>query len=712
VAKRPGTITITIDGKAARPADVRRVAADASRQRGKLTRELNGTSGRPRSQRRREAKEQREHDRAAARDEAKMGQALRKQQRLEQRAMRDDDIASRRAHRKMQRALATARGQSTGKMPIIATVMARPSAPAGWMALAGDRSSGPLAGNWKRAEDGLRSVHLNVSSAVTGSKSTVAGKKARPWRRADAVGHALYCARDHSDGAGENDIVTNMLTGRVQHVRNRDDFERVLACVDAAEQVESEAAQPGRPHTMFKKLIFSLPAELGVHAHHQIMRRMAGYFAKQNVPILLARHTPDDPQNSNIHVHGHVIERHFAVLGPDRWAFSAERSDVLCKASLAELRLELADAFNEQLLRAGFEPDFIHLSRLARGLAPSADRHRGRPKAKPLTQVTSTAVDVLQIASPEPFTLDDGTDTVIRGTEAVTNPRREGRPANAARTEDPAAEPSRPSVSLAPPPLELPLEMYTSGNRRPFNPAKAQVSIGIPEPSGPVVQPGSFNKPANTRPAVPRDETEVGSSFDQRADRHPQPTDKMGREIADAFAEAARRALGTVLAPARWLTEAAERKRQAEEQQRQAELARQAEEEERRRQWERDDALHAYWRHELFNILARNPRLERAQSDGLRDARLFDEPEDHRFVEQVYEHYGWPDTRQFEIAYAQARLDAREYVNRVQAREARRSVHVAEQPRSPVRSAQTERQIEGALVPRMPSKGGGRGVSK
>lgn len=713
--RRPNSMEVKIDGRAARPAAVRRLASQARKDRGRLTREINGTKGRPRSVRRREALEQQALD-AAERELRKVGSALRKQQRIEQRALRDEHIAARRLHQHMQNVFLVGRGEKIrDALRISVTVHSRPAAPQGWKMVGSSPSHAARRSHWKVAEDGLRTVHLSVTAATSGSRSSKrkdSGKKSRSWRRGDGLDNALYISRTDENGIGGNDLITNMVTGKLQTVASVEDMECVLACIDAAEQIEAEAADPRRRYKMFSKLIMSLPAELDASAHLQIMRRVADYFSRQGVPILLARHTPDDPENPNIHLHAHVGARRFAVAGQDSWAFAAEcADDVLCRASLTELRQLLAMAMNEQLSMAGFTANFTHLSRLARGLAPSNERHRGPAKAhakydgRSTGQPDQSASETIARPAVQSQPIGVGTKA-LPSLDNMATPDI-SRSHDHAEAKDAVVVPKRSASRYSPSQIPMPVKMYTPGLGRPSVAAPAaapELSRTLEAQAG---QTQSEVTPIIPEAQMPAPETKTPLPNSTTVpDVHNGP-EAPSTDWTTKLSSAGRQIIGRVreLSPVHWAAEALEKKRLEKERQEQAALAQKAEIAEAQRQSERAEAQRLYWESELFNMLRRNPRLDLTQPNQIHDGTRFSDPEDRRWVEQIYERCDQMEILEFERAYRNTLLTARSYVRRVMAKYPDGENH-REVASHPARPNERNRQLPELPSGRPPKRGG------
>lgn len=609
VRKRPAHLTVSINGHKARPVDVQKLAADARKERGQLTRRANGTAGRPRAARRQIAREEREME-AAELEARKVAQALRRQNRLEQRALRDDDRAARLGHQTMQQVLRLmSGGHLTSPCSIAVKVTACPSSPAVWNPTQ-SAYPGPRQSEWRRAEDGLRTVQVSASAVSTGGRKPKqtgrSGTKARDWRPGDAADNLLYNTRTTDGGVGENDVISNMATGQLQLVTSKADLDRVLACADAAEQVEAEAAAKGRRHTIFKKLIIPMPAELDADAHQRIMHKLAEHFHHRQVPVLFARHTPHSPDNPNFHLHGHLHDRRFKALGANEWAFAADRADVLSKSDLAEFREVIAEIFNEELADAGLAADFTHVSRLARGLAPSDERHRGHKKTIKQAEAEPGSVAEIQPLPPEPE---------LKGDQAP-----ESEPSSDQQNADPAAPqvaavdetvPQADTVHQAEPPEPTRIML-------PFEEGGRDVLPPVAEPSGLVSSPPSTDaQQTNDRPAsVALDAIKIAGL----------ELTSLGRAMAE-----------TVWQRTPW--HRVSQAQQAEEDKRRAEDARR-EEERRRTEAERLAAEHtasrnAWWRTEMHEIIKRNHLLHMHDAADLSNPRIYDNADDRKFVHQT-----------------------------------------------------------------------------
>jgi hypothetical protein len=664
VPKRPDHIQLTIVGCAARPSDVRKLTAAARHERASLTRQLNGTAGRARSFRRQLRKEERDLD-AAEIQARKVAAALRRQRRAEQRAWRDEDFFVQQAHREMQRTVRALRGASGPGLPsIFATSRAHGLAPEGWMPmLPGASVDQPRGGGWKRAEDGLRSVQLNVSAVSTGGtgkpRQGPQGRKERNWRAGDAVDNLIYCGRGERDGIRTGDLISNMFTGQVQAINSRDEFEHVLACADVAEHVEAQATTKGRRHTIFKKLILPLPAELDAAAHHRIMYRLADHFQQHGVPFALARHTPDEHDNPNIHLHGQVHVRRFAMVGDRQWEFTPDlATEVLSKAAIAEVRKLLADLFNEELVQADLAPDFTHLSRLARGLSPVAERHQGKPKAgkkaakahglgptaaPPETQIAATPdaeasiVDEPAASAPAPAPApENATSIPLADRKGQSDPNSVGMGGVATNRETvhyAPAIPKAPRRTFSPSPTpRLPIAAISNLPAVPLQITQAPlVTTGL-EPEVDRSKPGTDAQSPSNEPFI-----NLPSKAGERNETGNATAVSLPAEFALDLSSRIRAAAVSVWerTPAR----RAIRAQEAEAEQKRAvevelEAERKAAEDERQRA-DQIASRNAYWRAQLLQILERNHLIHAYEAQELNNPHIYDRLDDRRFIQQT-----------------------------------------------------------------------------
>lgn len=292
--------------------------------------------------------------------------------------------------------------------------------------------------------------------------------------------------------------------------------------------------------------------------------------------------------------------------GANEWAFAADRTDVLSKADLAGLRQLIAEIFNDELANAGLAADFTHLSRLARGLAPSDERHRGPKKYTKQADTDPGLVAEIQPMPPEPeFKSDQAPESEPSSGSQNADPA--GPPVGGVDETVPQADTVSQAEPLEPTRIMLPVE---DGGRDVLPP--------VAEPSGLVSSPPSTDaEQPNDRPASIALEAIKIAGLEVTA---------LGRAMAESVWQRT---------PWHRVSQA----QQAEEDNRRAEDARR-EEERRRTEAERLAAeqaasRNAWWRTEMHEIIKRNHLLHMHDAADLSNARIYDNADDRKFIHQT-----------------------------------------------------------------------------